>query len=149
MDHQKCFKCGGMKPLSEFYRHPKMANGRLGKCKECTKTDVSNNYRANRAHYADYERKRFQKPERRIAALAYQQKRRTQNPEKYFAHYAVSNAVRDGRLKKKPCDVCGNPKAQAHHDDYSKPLDVVWLCRIHHLDRHGKVAYSTLKKVTP
>jgi hypothetical protein len=41
-----------------------------------------------------------------------------------------------GRLKKLPCEVCGNPKSDGHHDDYAKPLDVKWLCRKHHAERH-------------
>lgn len=52
------------------------------------------------------------------------------------AHKRVGNALRDGRMKKEPCCVCGDPKAEAHHDDYSKPLEVRWLCRIHHLAFH-------------
>jgi hypothetical protein len=54
------------------------------------------------------------------------------HPERKAATVAVNNAVRDGRLTKQPCEVCGNPKAEAHHDDYSKPLDVRWLCNPHH-----------------
>jgi hypothetical protein len=45
-------------------------------------------------------------------------------------------------LIRKPCEVCSNPKSQAHHDDYTKPLDIRWLCRKHHLQIHGKVAYE-------
>ena len=69
-------------------------------------------------------------------------KKDKKNPEKYNASKLVNNAVRDGRLKKQPCETCGND-AQAHHDDYSKPPDVRWLCRKHHLEVHGKVAYKT------
>lgn len=47
---------------------------------------------------------------------------------------------RRGVLKPQPCVVegCLN-KAQKHHEDYSKPLEVMWLCRKHHLERHSKV----------
>ena len=137
-----CFKCGAEKPLTGFYRHSAMGDGYLGKCKECTKTDVSENYRKNRDYYAEYERNRFKRPERKCAALEYQRTRRKRHPLQYHAHYAVGNAIRDGRLIRQPCQVCGEEKSQAHHHDYSKPLDVHWLCRKHHLEEHGKVAYA-------
>lgn len=52
------------------------------------------------------------------------------------AHKAISRAIRLGHLQRKPCDVCGQAPAEGHHDDYSKPLEVVWLCRSHHRQRH-------------
>jgi len=57
-------------------------------------------------------------------------------PHKKKASTAVGNALRDGRLFRKPCEVCGSLKVQAHHDDYSKPLDVRWLCVAHHAEHH-------------
>lgn len=57
------------------------------------------------------------------------------NPEKKRAHNQVYRALRDGRLHREPCEVCGSTeKVQAHHDDYSKPLDVRWLCSRHHAE---------------
>lgn len=38
--------------------------------------------------------------------------------------------------KKQTCRICGNLKSEAHHDDYAKPYDVIWLCRKHHIIRH-------------
>lgn len=59
------------------------------------------------------------------------------NPEKRRAHIAVGNAIRDGRLVRQPCEVAGcGDIAQAHHDDYSRPLDVRWLCASHHAAHH-------------
>lgn len=130
-----CFKCGCSKPLGEFYRHPMMADGRLGKCKDCTKRDVAANYRARREQYAEYERRRNQEPERRRMASEYLKRRPA---HKVLANRMVSNAIRDGRLVRQPCEVCGESRSEAHHDDYSKPLDVRWLCREHHLAVHGK-----------
>lgn len=60
-------------------------------------------------------------------------------PEKRRAHSAVSNAIRDGRMKREPCEVCGDKKSHAHHDDYSKPLDVRWLCQKHHTEHHRAI----------
>ena len=56
------------------------------------------------------------------------------NPEKVRAHIAVRAAVKRGKLCKQPCEVCGCLEVQAHHEDYSKPLDVRWLCKSHHID---------------
>jgi len=44
----------------------------------------------------------------------------------------VYTALRNGKLVKQPCH-CGNVKVEAHHEDYSKPLEVKWLCKQHHL----------------
>ena len=52
------------------------------------------------------------------------------------AHRKVLNAVKRGELKPQPCEVCGEVKAMAHHDDYDKPLEVRWLCHSHHALHH-------------
>ncbi len=41
-----------------------------------------------------------------------------------------------GKIKKKNCIDCGSEKSQMHHDDYSKPLEVIWLCRECRQKRH-------------
>lgn len=133
---KQCFKCKQTKPLTEFYVHPQMGDGRLNKCKTCARSDVSQNYRDNIDHYVAYDRERFQRPERKKAIKETLAKR---DPIKRRASYLTSNAIRDGRLIQQPCEKCNDPAAEAHHDDYSKPLDVRWLCRKHHLEHHGKV----------
>lgn len=55
----------------------------------------------------------------------------------------VNNAIRDGKIARQPCEVCGR-KAQAHHEDYSKPLDVRWLCFQHHREHgHDQIVLAT------
>ena len=135
-----CFKCGVTKPLTEFYRHPQMADGRLGKCKECNKRDVQLNYKLRRAQYSAYDQDRYQDPLRRFLTRVYAKNHRDRNPEKAKARQQANNAVRDGKLEKQPCIHCGNEKVQAHHKDYSKPLDVTWMCfRCHREKGHGQV----------
>jgi hypothetical protein len=59
------------------------------------------------------------------------------NPLKRAAQVMVNNAVRDGRLLKTPCEACGSAShIQAHHEDYSNPLEVNWLCRSCHVQVH-------------
>ncbi len=59
------------------------------------------------------------------------------NMDKRKAEWALGNAVRDGKITRQPCETCGD-KAQAHHDDYTKPLDVRWLCPKHHAELHRR-----------
>lgn len=60
---------------------------------------------------------------------------------------AVNNAIRDGRLKRKSCEICGKSPAEAHHDDYSKLLNVRWFCRKHHIAHHVNMRAKAKKKL--
>jgi len=79
------------------------------------------------------------------------------NPLKTTAHKKVRQAILTGDLIVQPCEKCGNPKTEAHHEDYTKPLDVVWLCSVHHKKRHVEINAEefrrrqalTLKDVSP
>lgn len=63
----------------------------------------------------------------------------TVHPERHKARQTMSNAIRDGRLERLPCVLCGNPKSEGHHEDYTRPLHVEWLCRsCHRKHRHGQ-----------
>jgi hypothetical protein len=53
--------------------------------------------------------------------------------------YQVAKALKKGILKRQPCVICGNEKTHGHHEDYNKPLDVVWLCSLHHRKRHREL----------
>jgi len=134
-----CFKCGTEKPLTEFYRHPMMGDGHLNKCKKCTKKDTRENRRKRIDYYRKYDLQRYRdNPKRREATLRWFKEKMALHPAAKKASDIVSNAIRDGRMKRQPCEVCGDPKSEAHHPDYAKPLDVMWLCRSHHVQWHHK-----------
>ncbi len=71
--------------------------------------------------------------------LAVKQRWRAANPLKHAAHWRVAAALRSGALVRQPCEMCGD-RAHAHHDDYTKPLEVRWLCRVHHAAHHQQEA---------
>jgi hypothetical protein len=134
---KECFKCHQNQPLSNFYAHPTTNDGRLGKCKDCTKKDVQEHYQNNRVAIAEYDKQRNQRPERKRARVLSMRKRRLNSPLKHKAYYLVQRAIATGSLVPQPCIKCG-AKAEAHHEDYSKPLDVMWLCFKHHREHHGQ-----------
>lgn len=142
MGTKRCFKCEREVPVDQFYRHPRMADGRLNKCKTCTKRDVTENYAKRRKQFAEYERRRTADPVRRAKRTEYQRRSRERNRKKYVARRRVSQAVRSGVLVPRPCENCGSVLVQAHHSDYDKPIQVSWLCFSCHLAEHGKACVA-------
>jgi hypothetical protein len=129
---KECFKCGQVKPLSDFYRHKQMADGHVNKCKECNKVDVRENRKLKVAYYREYDRERGNRHD-----PSYITEYRNKYPNKYKAHTMVNNAIRDGRLHKEPCHICGSSEyIHANHDDFLKPLNVRGLCEAHHKQWH-------------
>jgi hypothetical protein len=61
------------------------------------------------------------------------------NKVKKAAHKLVENALLRGDLVRMPCCRCGSGDSHAHHDDYDKPLEVMWLCPLHHKERHREI----------
>jgi hypothetical protein len=147
MTAKTCFKCNEKKPLGEFYRHPQMGDGHLNKCKDCTRKDVREHRNDNLEKVREYDNSRAKLPHRREYRKRYAERFVQENPEKHKAHSAVSNAIRDGRLKKLPCAFCGTPEpVEAHHHDYSKPLDVTWLCNPCHRRFHALERMATYRR---
>lgn len=130
-----------------------MADGYLGKCKECTKADSDRRYKAKMEDPAFIisERRRNRvrvavaRSEGRGPAQSPDAKRAwaKRNREKVNAEQKLRRAVAAGLVEPKPCEVCG-AKAQAHHPDYSKPLEVKWLCLCHHHEEHVRMREERL-----
>jgi hypothetical protein len=59
---------------------------------------------------------------------------------KHRARQRLHYYIRKGHITPGVCQVCGNPKVEAHHDDYTRALEVIWLCKKHHTEvDHGEV----------
>jgi hypothetical protein len=109
-----------------------MADGHVNKCKECNKFDV----RKNRALRVDYYRE-YDKSRGNRQSYEYVKEYRLRYPNKYKAHCMVYNSIKAEKLYKEPCVVCGTDEnVVAHHNDYLKPLNVVWMCQAHHCQWH-------------
>jgi hypothetical protein len=146
MIHSKqCFKCQTVRPLTEFYKHPAMADGHVNKCKECNKNDVLQNRLKNIDRIREYDRVRGKNAERMKASYEISNAWRKEDTRRSKCHKAVSKAIKEGVLKRLPCEKCGETKSIAHHEDYDKPLEVIFLCQPCHKKRH-KVINQFLRR---
>lgn len=139
-----CTKCLTAKPLFDFGKHKDGKFGLAWECKSC-KSNYDRERRANE-EFLHRERKSrhnwyYNKGGKKIVARnsaayrkKYGQKRRSRLKER--SQCAVAYAIKTGKLKRTACQECGNPKSEAHHTDYSKPLDVEFLCRRCHQLKH-------------
>ena len=136
---KECFKCNTVKLLEDFYKHPQMPDGHVNKCKECNKNDVTANRNKNIEKVRAYDRARSKKPERIKAVTEITRAWRAEDSRRVLAHSSVARAIRRGELVRQPCCRCGAEKTVAHHEDYDKPLEVVWLCQPCHKQRHKEL----------
>lgn len=131
-----CSSCGSSKPLSEFYKWKLGKDGYRASCKSCT--NKQNKSSSAKNPEAALRAKRKYKKVNVESVRAQTQNYRDSNPIKREAHVAVQLALRNGTLGRKDCECCGATSGVvAHHDDYSKPLDVRWLCNLHHKQWHN------------
>jgi hypothetical protein len=144
-----CRKCGLVKPLEQFYGDRTHSDGRQSKCKDCasqySKLYIENNrgkVNARLKRWVASNRERRREISRRWYARnaeshkAYIKRYRKDNWHKVRAHELVAYAVSQGELIRSACEKCGAVPTEAHHDDYSKPLSVRWLCKLHHEAEH-------------
>ena len=137
------------KDIGLFGKRAASKDGLSAKCKKCQsdydKERASNENRVKAR--AEYEKtpsgvKARNKARKRWAAnnqgkiYEITKSYRERNPNKYKAHGKVAYAIKTGDLTAKPCEVCGEKKTEGHHDDYSRALDVRWLCHACHSQWH-------------
>lgn len=130
MKGRECTVCGIYKTIENFYKSEVTA------CIPC-KRERAKRYRTS---------EKGLKSAREYARTRYR-KHRIQHLARSTAKYAVKSGK---IIKPKLCSSCGEKrKLDAHHEDYSKPLDVIWLCDVCHKHQHGfLVDPRLLKKVT-
>jgi len=157
MIKKECFKCNTIKPLNEFYKHSQMKDGHVNKCKECNKKDARDTRLENIDYYLEYDRNRSDNPKRVAARKDYAERMKTDPRAKekkkiYTKSYQEKHAIKRGAhviwgnyIKRKkvdpePCANCsGTHDINAHHEDYTKPLEIIWLCKACHGKRHREI----------
>lgn len=137
-----CTLCG-----SQFARSPSQIVHHKYKCRPCLAAEASRRQAAKRAagipptpkkRRAGWTEAYLARPDvkDRYAELSRLYRRDPAKRQKHLARWTAAHAVESGVLVRGPCEICGDPNTENHHDDYSRPLEVRWLCRTHHLRFH-------------
>jgi len=144
METKKCIKCGIEKTVDNFSKHK---DEYQSYCKACTKITNKAYKGVHREEAREYAKKYYKGHTEKYKI--YNKEYKINNKEKANAHSIVSKAVKDGNLIiPATCSCCGKDcKPEGHHEDYSKPLEVTWLCRSCHKYLHAD-AMTILTKST-
>lgn len=135
-DTKTCTKCGGVFARTNFYRDRATKDGLRPDCKECNKRRVLKWRYENHDRVLAYMQKYNATETAHAASRRQMQRAKAIYPEKVAAREMIKSAVKHGKIVRGPCEKCGASNAHAHHHDYSKPLDVHWLCRKCHGIEH-------------
>jgi len=156
METKYCTACHRFLPLTSFGRKHDTYDGLMSRCKECNRARQKEIYQERRTAILAqkrvyYEQARYrinayrQTPEAQVSHREHAKKYRQQRPEVMRAHNLVNRAVRRGEMApptQLPCAECGNLAAEYHHPDYSKPHDVIALCKDCHTGVHHAVSHT-------
>lgn len=141
----RCSRCRIVKPVTEFYKQSNSVKGHTSACKLCTNAAMRAYYAAHQQERSQAIRNYMKSPQGKVVRGQIREKYRTSSRGKatikvYLARHAVADkargtlrqAVRNGHVQRGACGICGKLNAHGHHEDYTQPLAVLWLCHTHH-----------------
>ena len=152
MNNIQCTKCDETKTPDNYSNHKRSKNGKRSTCRACCKVAKDKWDAENKAKIKAYSKMYYKenKPaivkkaqvwrkENRDKHCAQSMRYKAKNGEKTYAHNTLNSAIRFGRVvRPESCETCGiKCVANGHHEDYSKPFDVVWLCGVCHSAVHA------------
>ncbi|MHA2246060.1 MAG: hypothetical protein ACXADY_13940 [Candidatus Hodarchaeales archaeon] len=157
---KRCSQCREMKPTYEFHKNKTRKDGLSPQCKECVGKRAKRRYKARREEYItkqrEYSRRNMEKERERLrkyyqnhrqVVLERITKHKEMNPHKNKARMELAYAIeKRDIIRPEICSECrkSSDNIQAHHEDYSKPLDVQWLCPSCHNRLHFEMVRSNI-----
>ena len=148
MKQKICKLCKLEKSLTKcFYKQSKYYNPYCNKCRKIIKSNYVKTHQHNIKKYrkeyynSDLGKRMLKTYHKSKQYIDYIKNYYIKFPERKMAVQKLNSLLRHGKVIKRPCEICGIKKSvHAHHEDYSKPLEVIWLCPSHHKERHKKLS---------
>jgi hypothetical protein len=161
---KRCITCGTIKPIDEFHFAKNRKDGRNPECKQCRQKYGRTFWQKNKEIIAKRAKRFYEENKEKILERnrEYRQTDKAKidkakkvreynlgNPQKYKAHNAVNNCIRDGKLPRTKtliCSICNEKQAEHyHHPNGYEPehwLDVIPVCNICHNNLHNSYKYG-------
>jgi hypothetical protein len=132
-----CSRCREAKPLSDFGPNRTRHDGVQAYCRGCARAVCQEHRRAHPEMALANTRRNAPHRDGKRANHLYAHRA----PHAISAHQAVCKALKSGKLVRPArCSRCPNTeRLHAHHDDYTRKLDVTWLCTRCHHARHAEL----------
>ncbi|MBI2110670.1 hypothetical protein HYT51_02725 [Candidatus Woesearchaeota archaeon] len=144
---KKCSHCKKVKTINSFYKNKSTIDGLEYGCKKCS--SLFNKKYRNKSRDKIRDKKKEWNRNNKIRVSTYHKNWRKNNRElnnyHHLARKKLHYAVQAGKVIKQPCSKC-KEKAEAHHSNYNKPLDVIWLCHKHHMELHKRIQCQSSEK---
>lgn len=121
---KRCTKCKEIKPKAEYRKDKSRSDGLMSWCKTCRNKNQADRKKLRYRNDPGYR----EATRKRLDGLPKNNK---------GASSKLRFAVFHGKIIKGPCVICDDKNSHGHHDDYSKPLEVIWLCHSHHMQLHA------------
>jgi hypothetical protein len=140
-----CFRCKAEKNLDDFHNQSSSKDGKQRMCKPCRKEWFAlhrpKNLEKFRAYSKEFRERTGVIGKRQAASKMKEYRRRltTEETHKMNVRSYTAKLVKSGKLKRMPCERCGSQSAEAHHESYQNPMEVMWLCKLHHAARHREI----------
>lgn len=140
MKTKTCTACKIALPITDFYVNVSRSDGYGSECKKCHRAWRREHYQTHRGQTDSTVAKWQKRNQEKYRAIMRNSNRRHQKKISHLrlweVYHKVNRAVRTGLLYPEPCRICRSLDVIAHHEDYSKPLDVLWYCSRHHRRLH-------------
>ncbi len=143
-----CFKCNKEKPLSDYYKHKKMGDGHLGKCKDCTKRYTREREEALRLD-DDWVEKEKERSREKYHRLGYKERHKPTPEIQYANTKKYREMYPEKELAKKRSQRIRKEKDHRHHWSYNEDhfKDVIHVSMNEHFVAHRNMTYDTEAKM--